>query len=561
MTSEARQVAGRVTATEVERPAPAAPAISRGVALGVLAAILLAALALRLWNIDHGLPFAYNADEDEHFVPRAVNMFGGSLDPGYYENPPALTYLLYLVYAVAGVREVTEEAFETARVVVALIGTLVVWLAYWAGARFYERRVGLVAAALMAVAFLPVFYSKQALNDVVTLAPVSVALVGALLAFERGRWHDWALAGAAVGAATATKYTAGAMLLCVLVAAVLRVQRTPSSHSAARSTGDRRAQLGRAVAGLAIAGAAFVALFLLIHPYALIEPDETRRQIEGQSDQADSGKLGQDDVRGWVYYVGTLGWGFGWLPLAAAAGGAVAALRRDWRRAALLIAFPLFLYLFLGSQGRFFGRWMLPAYPMLCVLCGYGVVALADVLARRSRRAGAVALVVLGALVCAQGAIASVRVDALLGREDTRAQALRWIRQNVPEDGRLVVEPFVPERWKQALGRPLWPVERPYQAYEKRLRVRHIERYRERGHCWVVVGSTQKERGLKAGLRSSRNYYRALDAESERTVTFSPYERGAEPVEFSYDFSFNYHPRAYERPGPVVEIHRLSACP
>ena len=51
------------------------------------------------------------------------------------------------------------------------------------------------------------------------------------------------------------------------------------------------------------------------------------------------------------------------------------------------------------------------------------------------------------------------------------------------------------------------------------------------------------------------------DAESERTVTFSPYERGADPVEFSYDFSFNYYPGAYERPGPVVEIHRLSACP
>ena len=69
----------------------------------------------------------------------------------------------------------------TARIVVALIGTLVVGLVYWAGARFYERRVGLVAAALMAVAFLPVFYSKYALNDVVTLAPVTVALVGCLL--------------------------------------------------------------------------------------------------------------------------------------------------------------------------------------------------------------------------------------------------------------------------------------------------------------------------------------------------------------------------------------------
>ena len=548
--------------TVVEEPAAAAPArtISRAVALALLAAILLVALALRLWNIDHGLPFAYSADEDEHFVPRAVEMFDGSLDPGYYENPPALTYLLYAVYALGGVREVGQEAFETARVAVALVGTLVVALAYWAGARFYERRVGLVAAALMAVAFLPVFYSKHALNDVVTLAPVSVALVGSLLAFERGRWFDWALAGAAVGAATATKYTAGAMLLCVLVAAGLRIHRTYSSPSAATSTGNR-AELTRVLAGLAVAGVAFAALFLLLNPYSLLNLDEFRRQVEGQSDQADSGKFGQDDVRGWIYYVGTLGWGFGWLPLAAAVGGAVVALRRDWRRALLLIAFPLFLYLFLGAQGRFFGRWLMPAYPMLCVLGGYGVVAFADLLARRRPRYAALAVAGLAALVGAQGAVASVRIDAVLGREDTRAQALAWIRANVPAGAQLVVEPFVPGSWLEALDRPLWPVERPFQAYEKRLRVRHIDRYRERGYCWVVVGGTQKERGLKAGLRSSRNYYRALDAQSDRTVTFSPFRPGADPVEFSYDFSFNYHPRAYERPGPVVEIHRLRACP
>jgi 4-amino-4-deoxy-L-arabinose transferase-like glycosyltransferase len=538
-----------VTTVELERPAPAPPALSRGVALGVLAAILAVALALRLWNLDHGLPFAYNADEDEHFVPRAVRMLAsGSLDPNYYENPPALTYLLYALYGVAGIRDVGQDAFETARVAVALIGTLVVGLAYWAGARFYERRVGLAGAALMAVAFLPVFYSKQALNDVVTLAPISVALVGSLYAFERGRWQDFALAGAAVGVATATKYTAGAMLLCVFLAAALRVHHD-------------RALLRSAVTGLAVAGAAFVALFLLVNPFALLELDETRRQIRGQSSQADTEKLGQDDVLGWVYYVGTLGWGFGWLPFAGALGGAVVALRRDWRRAALLIAFPLFLFLFLGAQGRFFGRWLLPAYPMLCVLCGYGVVALADAFARRRPRLATAAVALLAALVCAQGAIASFRSGALLGREDTRAQALDWIRANVPEDARLVVEPFVPASWQEALERPRWPVERPFQAYERRLRPRHIDDYRAGGYCWVVVGSTQKERGLKAGLRSSRNYYRALDEQSARTVTFSPYRDGADPVEFSYDFSFNYHPRAYERPGPVVEIHELSGCP
>ena len=64
----------------------------------VLGAIVVLALALRLWHLDHGLPYAYNADEELHFVPVAVKMFGGSLNPRYFENPPALTYLLFLVF-------------------------------------------------------------------------------------------------------------------------------------------------------------------------------------------------------------------------------------------------------------------------------------------------------------------------------------------------------------------------------------------------------------------------------------------------------------------------------
>ncbi len=506
----------------------------------ILAGILLVALALRLWNLGHGMPFAFNADEAEHFVPKAVGMFTDGLDPGYYENPSALTYLLYAVYAVGGIRDVDEPAFITGRVVVALIGTAVVALVYWAGTRYYERRVGLAAAAIMAVAFLPVFYSKHALNDVVTLAPVTVALVGCLLVYERGAWTDWALAGGAIGVATATKYTAGAMLLTLLVAAGLRVHRD-------------RDQLKPALLGLVLAGAVCFALFALLNPVALLNPSEARGQISGQSAQADTAKLGQDDTYGWLYYLGTLTWGFGWLPLLAAVAGAVLALRHDWRVGLLLVAFPVCFYLYMGAQGRFFGRWLMPIYPALAVLAGYALVQLS------ARRAAVLAGVT--ALVCAQGAWASVHVDRVLGEEDTRAQALDWVRANIPAGDKVVVEPFIPDGYRDALGRPLWKVERPYQAYEKRLRVRDIDRYRERGFCWVIVGSTQKERGLKAGLKSSRNYYRALDEASEETVTFSPYADGADPVEFSYDASFNYRPRAYERPGPVVEIHHLRACP
>ena len=520
-----------------------------GIALG---AILVLALALRLWHLRHGLPFAYNADEAEHFVPKAIGMFRDGLDPGYYENPSALTYLLYVVFKVrytagfpfgGGFEAGEASAFLTARVVVALIGTLVVALTYWAGARFADRRAGVTAAAVMAVAFLPVFYSKHALNDIVTLAPLTLGLVACLFAYRSGRMEDWALAGGAIGAATATKYTAGAMLVTVLLAAALRVHANRD---------ERR----RALLGLVLAGAVFAVVFAVLNPFVVLNPSEARGQITGQSAQADTAKLGQDDTYGWLYYLGTLTWGLGWLPLLAAVAGAVVLLRRDRRLGLLLVVFPVLFYLYMGAQGRFFGRWLLPTYPALCVLAGIAVAAAAD--AVRTRRG--LVLAVLTALLCVQGLLASVHVNVVLGREDTRAKALRWVRENVPPGAPVVVEPFVPASWQAALDRPRWPVERPYQAYEKRLRVRRIERYRRQGFCWVIVGSTQKERGLKAGLRSSRNFYRALDAASEEVVVFSPYRDGADPVRFSYDSSFNYRPRDFERPGPVVEIHRLRDC-
>ncbi len=191
--------------------------------------ILLVALGLRLWGIHHGLPYVYNPDENAHFVPRAIGMFGHSLDPQYFVNPPAFTYLLHLAFWVRwGSRTAVGDAFAAdpstaftiARVLTALLGAASVGLLAWAGARLVDRRVGLVAAALLAVAFLPVHYAHQAVNDVPALAPLCLSLVGIAGVYRDGRLRDYALAGAALGVACATKYTAGIVLLaCSALAA------------------------------------------------------------------------------------------------------------------------------------------------------------------------------------------------------------------------------------------------------------------------------------------------------------------------------------------------------
>src|SRR5215217_154006 len=65
-----------------------------------LAALLVGSLLLRLWGGDHGMPYAYNADENGHFVPRAIGMYQHEWNPDYLVNPPAFTYVLNLVFTI-----------------------------------------------------------------------------------------------------------------------------------------------------------------------------------------------------------------------------------------------------------------------------------------------------------------------------------------------------------------------------------------------------------------------------------------------------------------------------
>jgi dolichyl-phosphate-mannose-protein mannosyltransferase len=549
----------------------------------ILAGLLLAALGLRLWSIRYGLPWIYNRDEEFHFVPVAVRMFGGDLNPHYFENPPALTYLLYAAFRVRFHGGGLQHAFalnptaavETARVIVALIGTASVGFVYWAGARWFDRRVGLMAAALIAFGFLPAFYGKFALNDAVTLAPVAIALALIAIAWERGRWWQWALAGAAIGVATAVKYTAGAMLLPLAIAVVIQALDATRGDADADADNEddeapgyhhegdgRRVRIGPAIvpilrAGIA-AGVAFGIAFLILNPYSIVDFSTFRHQVAGQSATAGgSAKLGQSDTPGWLYYLWTLTWGLGWIPAIAAIGGGVLLLRENWRRGLVLVVFPVFMFLFLGAQARHFGRWFMPAYPAIVLLAGYGAIRAADWIGRDRRWANwALAGVVV--LMVAQGFAATVRVDSVLARNDTRLLARSWILRNVPDDAKLVVEPFVPRKWLPS--ERLYPIKPPFQAYEKKLDPSLIDTYRRQGYCWIVVGSHQKQRGLMAKLPGAIGYYQRLNRESDVTRLFDPWRAGADRPGFNFDMSFNYYPTAFVRPGPLVEVHHLRGC-
>jgi hypothetical protein len=554
-------------------------------AWGGLALVLAGGLALRLWGVRQGLPFVYNTDEGQHFVPHAIEMFAkGTLNPHYFANPPAFTYLLHVLFAVwyggaAGAEHAMRlhpgSVYTLARVAVALLGAAALWLLYLVGARLFCRAVGLLAAAIEAVAFLPVFYSHLALNDVPTLAPLTLSLLGTAGILRRGRARDHVLAGVGLGLACATKYTAGIIVLPLLASVFARL--LDAGEDGAR----------RALTGLLVAGACALAAFLLANPYALLDYARFSEELSRQSSLSAEaqGKLGAPRSGGFVYYLWTLTWGLGWVPALASLGGAAAVWCSQRRLGWLLVPAPVLFLVFMGLEGRYFGRWLLPIFPFLCLLGAYFVVVLVRALSRRtSMLLAAAPAALLVAAVLAQGLIYSVHAGLVLSREDTRTIARRWMLAHVPLGANVVVEPISPDDWdsarvgSEACPGKLWckyPSEfsritpsgaltntltkLTIEDYERTLAPALIPYYERNGFCWVLSGSTQYGRAYAdpAAVPLAIAYYRALARDGEVVFRASPYRAGEHPSAFNFDWSFDYYPLAYNRPGPQVTIYRL----
>ena len=72
--------------------------------------------------------------------------------------------------------------------------------------------------------------------------------------------------------------------------------------------------------------------------------------------------------------------------------------------------------------------------------------------------------------------------------------------------------------------------------------------------------SVIRGRAENAKVPQGLAYYNRLERESRRIFYVSPYDPGAKRVSLHYDFSYNYYPRAYYRPGPEIGIYRLNDC-
>jgi hypothetical protein len=318
-----------------------------------------------------------------------------------------------------------------------------------------------------------------------------------------------------------------------------------------------------------------VVTFFVTNPYFFFDFDTALHQLRGQAELAgNQDKFGQEQDTGPLYYLDSLLWGLGYVAAACAAAGAVLLARHDRVRVALLLIFPVALFLYLSLQSRFFGRWLLPVYPVLALLAGYAFVRALDAVRARAPRLQWPALAAGLVLLLWQPLAADARSMAVLGNADTRAIARQWLAEHYRRELRIIIEPAVPERyyWPVSEGRPkrlpraqfvneiIRDIRETRVEYGRTLDPGVLDQYRAKGYCMVMTFDLIRGRAEAADDPQALAYYDRLERESELVYAISPYRADEEAPGFSFDLSYSYYSPAYERPGPEVRIHRLHDC-
>jgi 4-amino-4-deoxy-L-arabinose transferase-like glycosyltransferase len=424
--------------------------------LAPVGAILLLAAALRAVGSGSGLPLPLLNPDEENIVPRAWDVVhGGGLDPGWYDYPS----LLFLVLAPTQLG-LDEPSYGAARVVAVVLGVIGVAAAWWLGRVAYGSLASLTGAVGVAVATTHVAYSRMAVTDVLLTLGVTVTL--ALLVSGRLEW-----AGVAAGLAASAKYP-GALLVVPLMVAGARAWR-------------------RTAVAVGLAAAAFLATspFVVLHAGAAWDDFDRVQRL------AQDGWLGfEDDPPTPLAFSDRLWQTLGPVVLVSAIG-VVLALRRREKADLVLVSFGAAYVLSLLPSEAHFDRYLLPLVPVLAVLAG------------RARSLAILAL--LASSVPLWWSIADAR--SLTGR-DPRLDAAAWIEQAVPRGQRIAADPAtLPLDGRDVVRLELPGPGRPFD------RRRDLDRLRQNGVAWLVVGGSVTDRVLAAAAHypHEARFYRALE--------------------------------------------------
>jgi hypothetical protein len=399
------------------------------------------AAAVRFTGLGWGLPDIDVRPDEELTVTMALRFGSGDLNPHWFWYPTLQGYLLFacdlvlaLFWKLTGViatpgdmltRYATDPSafYLIPRTISALSGTVTVAAVYLLGRRVYGPAVGLAAAFIQAVAFLPVRDSHFGTVDPPMIALSMLAMLPVWSVYERPSRRSYVLAGVLIGLATSTKYYGVVAALAVAAAHVLRPRRPgePWGH------GD-----------LVLSGLACAGTFLATSPFVVLAFSEFRRDISYLR-RLQAGLTDEYLMQAWkVHLLYSLPRGLTWPVFVGGLAGLVGVFVSDLRRSLVLYIYPLAFFAVVGSSWIAVARYVTPMVPFLALTAGWFFCRASAWAARGFGVSPAAARRLCAGFaltLCLPSLVEDGYLLHHLRATDSRREAADWVLGHIPDGG------------------------------------------------------------------------------------------------------------------------------
>jgi 4-amino-4-deoxy-L-arabinose transferase-like glycosyltransferase len=320
------------------------------------------------------------------------------------------------------------------RAISAAFGTATILIAYAIATRIAGRLAGLLAAAYLAFSVLLIRDSHFFSVDMSMTFFCMLTWLALLRMAERGGNPSGIATGMAFGCAVVCKYSA--VFMAVPIALAYLLSPRPSSRE------PYSAWIRWALRGLIVPVAAVVT-FVLLDPMVVRYFEKFQFDVRTQITEPLTGITKPIFFAHFVdlasprlyWFTNLLWWGMGPALEIVSLAGVVWLLTKKTKPAVLSAAVPIAYFVIAGNSVAPFVRYVIPLVTALTVAAG---VLSADLLRRSSwRLAGAiVTFLVLGSTAAYAAAYMNV-----FRQPDSRVAAARYLRQELPQGTRVLVEP------------------------------------------------------------------------------------------------------------------------
>lgn len=416
---------------------------------------LFVGLFLRMFTLDHGLPWVVGVDEGFE-INRALKLAMGEMDLER-AGKGGLYYLLFIEYGfyflfllLSGKVDSTND-FATlfvqdpsmfwllGRLTVLLLSLMIIFMTYKIGQKFFNVTTGLVGMALIAVSPAMVKNTQYINVDTPMTLLALIIVYFCLKAIDEKKINSivW---GALLALAVMTKLPA-VFLFFPMFIAYWFVNR---DLSLIRKLGNIQViYFGLSLllvyaifnpAGVVVYSAKIGSFLGIYTPTVAVDPD--LQLIEAGL-----------SINLWAFYFNALRDGIGLIALMAGLVGAAFMLIKQRQKAIILMSFPVALFIALAgtsSTHLYYPRYMVPIYPFLALFSAFLVTLIAEQVRKKiiQKKSEVISYIILGSclILIAYPLAMSYQWTTKFQKQNTRIEAMNWIEDNIEPGTGIFVE-------------------------------------------------------------------------------------------------------------------------